>query len=493
MNTSIYKYKHIQRNIVIAAVLVSLGFVSSCDDLLDQTSQTSLSSATIFDTPARIEGLVNGAYRSLKSANLYSGRLVQYGDLRGEDFVIRTENALAGGYVWANSFTNLTGDINSVWEQAYVVINNANVLIEGLDRSEGVISDGQKRNYIAEARFLRGLAYFHLVTFYGRPYIESGGQDKAVPLRLQAEVSSANNNLARSTVFDVYKQIIEDLDYAEVNLPESYSSALLNTTRAHKNTAIALKTRVYLNKGEFDKVIEEAKKIVPQDEAPFSATTGVTHALNADITTIFNADYTTTESVFSMPMTVADPPGGAALANVYYSAPDFVLNTEPAGIISDTEWRESDARRNFVSYNSSLGLYLLAKYTKVSPAIDYIPVIRYPEVLLNYAEAEARSTSGDLNKAVALLKAVRNRSDAAYIFPAQALAQDQILTTIRVERRIELLGEGFRANDILRDLQTFPGKPSLASLTARQVGPADEGYVFPIPNSEILTNELINE
>lgn len=491
MNNSIYR--QMKKNILpLFLGVVLLGGLNACDDLLDQTSQMSVSSATIFDTPARIEGLVNGAYKSLKSTNLYGGRLLQYGDLRGADFVIRTENALSGGYVWANNFTNLTADVNAVWEQAYIVINNSNVLIHGLEQTVGVITEDQKNYYLGEARFLRALAYFHLVTFYGRPYTENGGQEKAVPLRLQPEVSSANNNLVRSTVAQVYAQIIADLDFAEINLPEKYESNLLNTTRAHKNTAIALKTRVYLNKGEFAKVIEEAQKIVPQNEAPFSSVTGVPHALHPDITLVFGSDYTTNESIFSMPMTASDPPTGVALANVYYNAPDFVFNTAPESIISNSEWGSSDARRTFISYNSALGLNLLAKYKKVSPAIDYIPVIRYAEVLLNYAEAEVRN-NGNRNKAIALLKAVRTRSDASYTFPAQALESEQLLHTISTERRIELVGEGFRANDILRNLETFPSKPSLASLTAREVGPADDGYIFPIPNAEILTNELINE
>lgn len=489
MNTSIYK--RIKQNIVILGVSSIIVF-SSCDDLLDTTSKTSVSSATIFDTPERIERLTNGNYKSLKGANLYSGRILLYGDVRAEEFVCRTENALTGGYIWANSFTNLTGDVSEVWQQLYRVINNSNILIDGLDKSQGIISEELKQNYIAEARFLRGFAYFHLITLYGRPYIETGGQVKAIPLRLEPEQSSANNDLERSTVFAVYEQIISDLDFAENNLPDKYSSNLLNTTRAHRNTAIALKTRVYLSKGQFDKVIDEAKKIVGQNQAPFSAPSGVIHELQQNITTIFSSDYTTTESIFSLPMTASDPPSGSALATVYYSSPDFVLNSDIKGIISNTEWRSTDARRNFVYYNNSLGLYLLAKFTKTSPAIDYIPVIRYSEVLLNYAEAEARG-GGDLNIAIELLKAVRNRSDATYVFPSQSLEEDEILNTIRTERRIELLGEGLRSIDILRDLLTFPIKPSLSSLTPSEVTPDDDNYIFPIPNSEILTNKLINK
>ncbi len=461
----------------------------ACDKLLDTTSEVAISSSSVFQSPSRIEGLVNGAYKSLKSANLYSGRLLMYGDLRGEEFVCRTENALAGGYVWANDVTNLLGEVNQTWAQLYRVINNANVLIDGLEKSNGVISDELKRNYLGEARFIRALSYFNLVTIYGRPYVENQGADKAIPLRLLPEVSSSNNDLARSTVKDVYDQVLADLDYAEANLPTAYPSNLLNTTRAHRNTAIALKTRVYLNKGDFANVRAEAGKIVSQGGAPFAATSGVPHKLEANIATLFSIDYTTAESIFSMPMTVVDPPSGSALTNVYYYAPDFALNIADGGIVAEPSWPATDSRRQFVFNNSGLNLSLLAKYLKRNPNIDYVPVIRYAEVLLNYAEAEARG--GNLSNAVALLKAIRNRSDAAYAFPEHALSSSEIVNTIRTERRIELLGEGFRANDILRDLLVFPDKPSLSSYTARVVRPADNGYVFPLPNDEILTNKRL--
>ncbi|MDR1594414.1 MAG: RagB/SusD family nutrient uptake outer membrane protein [Prevotellaceae bacterium] len=472
----------------ITAGITTLLLIFSCDDSLNTTSETSLSSASIFETTERIEALVNGAYKSLKSSDLYSGRLLHCNDLRGEEFICLTENSLGGGYAWQQNLSSTTGEVNSIWTQAYRVINNANILIDGLAKSEeGLISDELKRNYTGEVRLLRALAYFTLVTTYARPYIDNNGNNKGVPLRLKPESTSANNDLERSDVSVIYQQIINDLDTAELFLPEKYSTALLNTTRAHKNTAIALKTRVYLSKHDFAKVREEARKIVAQNQPPFSAASGVEHRLHDDITTIFSSDYTTTESIFSMPMSASDPPSGSVLATVYNSAPNYALNHTEPGILSNIEWKDTDARRQFVRQKDDL--FYLTKYSKVSPAIDYIPVVRYAEVLLNYAEAEARG--GDLNKAIALLQAVRHRSDADYSFPANSLTQAEILNTIRIERRIELLGEGFRTTDVLRDLLTFPDKPSRSSYTSREVGPDDEGYVFPLPNNEILTNKLL--
>jgi hypothetical protein len=470
----------------IAATILLLLF--SCDGLLNTTSETSLSSASIFETPARIEALVSGAYKSLKSSDLYSGRLLHCNDLRGEEFICLTENSLGGGYAWQQNLSSTTGEVNSIWTQAYRVINDANILIDGLSKSEGLISEEIKKNYIGEVRFLRALAYFTLVTTYARPYVDNNGNNKGTPLRLKPESTPANNDLARSDVKAVYEQIVNDLDTAELYLPEKYATALLNTTRAHKNTAIALKTRVYLSKHDFSKVREEASKIAGQSQPPFSATSGVEHRLQDDITTIFSADYTTTESILSMPMSASDQPSGTALATAYNSAPNYALNHTGPGILNHTEWKDTDARRKFVRQGNDL--FYLTKYSKVSPPIDYIPVIRYAEVLLNYAEAEARD-GGDLNKAIALLQAVRYRSDAGYTFPANSLTQSEIINTIRIERRIELLGEGFRATDILRDLLTFPDKPSRSSYTSREVGPNDEGYIFPLPNNEILTNKLL--
>jgi starch-binding outer membrane protein, SusD/RagB family len=138
---------------VISAGIILLFSVASCDDILNTTSETSLSSSSILDTPARIEGLVNGAYKSLKSADLYSGRLLHNNDLRGEEFICLTENALAGAYVWQHNLSSTSNEVNNVWTQAYRVINSTNILISGLSQSDGVISEELKKNYIGEARF----------------------------------------------------------------------------------------------------------------------------------------------------------------------------------------------------------------------------------------------------------------------------------------------------------------------------------------------------
>src|SRR5690606_36213454 len=159
------------------------------------------------------------------------------------------------------------------------------------------------------------------------------------------------NDLARSSVAEVYNQVIADLDLAETNLSADRGSAFENTTYAHKNTAIAFKTRVYLSMGDFANVIAEANKIVSQS-APFTAGSGVLHALQSNISNVFSPPYTTTESIFSMPFTEANLPGTQnGLGSYYNPGPrgigDYSHNME-SGVFTTDVFTEGDARSSWM-------------------------------------------------------------------------------------------------------------------------------------------------
>jgi len=455
------------------------------EELLNPVPDTSIVDKNAYDTPARVLGLVNGIYDAVKSSNFYGGRYVMYGDFRGEEFLNRTQNIFTGYDTWSHTLNSGSNDASVVWEAAYTTINLSNVFLQGLQDNAAKVDPTLAEQYAGEAKFLRALSYFSLITLYAKPYVADQGASPGLPLRLQAETNTANNNLARSSVAEIYAQILKDLNEAEAALPLTYTTALLNTTRAHKNTAIALKTRVYLNQGNYQKVIEEGDKII-LDAGPYKANSGVQHQLQASVADIFSSNYTTTESIFSMPMTDLDSSTGqGSLGYIYNVNAEYNLN--PAGIMGNTEWRATDSRRTFL--RTASGLTYLRKYGKPSPFLDYVPVIRYAEVLLNYAEAAAKT--GNLPKAVELLNAVRKRSDATYTFPASAIGTpDALVNIILTERRIELLGEGFRSNDLLRNLMTIPAKGS-SSLLSPAVMPSEEAYIFPLPNSEISTNKLL--
>jgi len=419
-----------------------------------------------------------------------------YGDIRGEDFLNETGNLVTGADVWSlNPAGTSTNSVINLWAQAYATINLCNVSIEGITaKGPAVVGNPLTNNYLGEARFIRALCYYSLLQLYARPYADGAGSKLGLPLRLTAIKGPGASDLARSTVAEVYTQILADLNFAETNLPLNYTGATaneLNTTRAHRNTAIAFKTRVYLSMQDYPKVIVEADKIVSAGTtAPFTATTGVPHALQPNIATVFS-NYTTTESIFSFPMSAAagDNPGTQNQLGFYFvrnaalGSAEYSLN--PAGIIADPGWGAADVRKTSLVYtNITTGKRFVYKYQLPSPFLDYSPVIRYSEVLLNLAEALARTNATVNARALALVNVVRKRSDPSVTIASAT--QAQLIADIMLERRIEFLGEGHRNKDLMRLLQTIPAKGSVPAKA-----PADQGYIWPISANEMSLNKLM--
>lgn len=468
---------------IFSAIIIGAVFASCQKERLDPIPQTQLSDAVAFSTPERAAQQVNGIYSALKQGNFYAGRFQVYMDVRGEEFINLTNNGVTAFLTWNFTQTPTTNEVQNLWGAVYQTINRCNVVIDGI--AAATLADNLKKQYTAEAKVVRALSYWSLMQMYARPFTEAGGPaSPGVPLRLTAITSSGNNNIARSTVSDIYTQILKDLNEAEVDLPLTYTSADLNTTRAHRNTAVALKTRVLLSMGRYADVITEGNKIVPAS-APFQAATGVANRLNPSIATTFTT-YTSAESIFSLPFTNLDVPGTQNSLNSYYNPGpngngDYALNTTGTGIAANTNWSATDARRAFNIAQS--GQTYLRKWPKnAGTDPDWVPVIRYAEVMLNVAEAEARQGAGVNARALALLNAVRQRSDAATtLAPAD---KDALIAAILLERRIELLGEGLRTADVTRTGASFAAKGSVGAY-----GPSSNLYIWPISNAEILTNK----
>lgn len=470
--------------------------ITSCKrELLSPIPQTSITDASAFNSVARIQAQLLSLYGAMKGGGFYGGRYVIYGDIRGEDFINETSNLVTGADIWALNPTNSATGVVGLWSQAYFTINSCNVFLEGMSASgSSVVTPAQATNYTAEAKLIRAIAYYSLLQYYARPFADGAGDKPGVPLRLTAIKSAGESNLARSKVSEIYTQVINDLNDAEAGLPLDYSGstqAFDRVTRASRNTAIAFKTRVYLTMQNYAGVVTEANKIVSAS-APFTATSGVPYALQSDITKVFASPYTTNESILSMPMTstAGDNPGTQNQIGYYFSPTtanggvgngEYSLNA--SGIIANAGWTATDRRRAFIKQSGS-GSTLknwLIKYNTGSPYTDYVPVIRYSEVLLNLAEAIARTTSGVDPKALALLNAVRQRSDASTtLAPA---SQQELIDAILLERRIEFLGEGLRNTDLMRLLQTIPAKG-----TAQSKSPSDVGYIWPISATELSLN-----
>jgi starch-binding outer membrane protein, SusD/RagB family len=452
---------------------------------LEPVPQTALGDAVSFSDSTRCVQQVNGCYAALKSGNFLGGRYLVYQDVKAEEFLNITNNGVTAWLVWQFNLNANSTEPSTCWNAAYAAINRCNVVIEGVTGSP--ISAALKANLIAEAKVVRATAYFSLLQLYARPFNDNNGNNPGVPLRLTPEKSSGNNNLARSTVAEVYTQILKDLNEAEPALPLGYgTNVTLNTTRAHRNTAIALKTRVYLNMGRYADVVTEANKIVPL-VGPWQAASGVQNRLEASIATVFST-YTSQESIFSLPFSSLDLPGTQnGLGHYYNPGPngngDFALNLTGNGIVANTDWRPADARRAFNIVGGTQTW--LRKWTNnPGSAPDWAPVIRYAEVMLSLAESLARTAAGTTvdARALAILNAVRMRSDATNP-PFAPADKNALIALILTERRIELLGEGVRTSDIGRTGSSFPAKGTVSA-----VAPSSPLYIWPIPFGEISIN-----
>ncbi|WP_197286271.1 RagB/SusD family nutrient uptake outer membrane protein [Pedobacter sp. PACM 27299] len=217
--------------------------------MLNPVPETTVSIEFAYDTPFRIESQAVSLYGSLKNGTLYGGRYLVYGNVRGEDFINETSNLVTASDVWNMNVANSATAVKTLWSQGYLTINRCNVFIDGMNsKGTAVVGEALAVGYIAEARLIRALTYYSLLQLYARPYADGNGTKPGLPLRLTGIIDQGFSDLARSSVADIYKQVLADLDFAETNLKSTNANAILNTTRAHKNTAIALKNKgVFIN------------------------------------------------------------------------------------------------------------------------------------------------------------------------------------------------------------------------------------------------------
>ena len=161
--------------------------------------------------------------------------------------------------------------------------------------------------------------------------------------------------------------------------------------------------------------------------------------------------------------------------------------------------------------------YFTNKYRDYTTRGDFAPQIRYPEVLLTLAEAEARQAAGISQRAIDLLNVVRNRAlqDTATekYLAANFATKVALVKAILLERRIELLAEGKRWGDISRNVMdanyTTGGIPAKAinganglaiygcgnNYTPGQaaIPVTDFKFIWPIPVDETIQNPVIKQ
>lgn len=499
--------------------LMGIGVISCSDEtVLDLSPINNISLSDAFSSPSLIESSLNGmynaaaigAYTGAGRGYIWGAAFVQQGDNRGEDVV---NNATFYQLTYTATFDGASANNVYYWVDGYRLINRANLVIEGVAAAaaEGIITQAVADDYTGQAKFLRAITHFEMLIYFARPYQHTAGAShpgipyREVGIDTQAEIDSESEK-GRNTVAEVYQKVLQDLDDAE--------SLISNTslTKASKNAARAFKTRVYLHKRDWDNVIVEGNKLSGN------------YSLEDSPNGPFINTYDNSESIFSMGMAATQNPGvNAALASQYGRR--MLVNISPI-IWRHPSWLLDDKRREDNSTETDKGTGMVftsegRKYThKYKDDVNHTdasPVIRYAEVLLNMAEAQARKTAPDLPASLSLLNQIRNRSLAdpatqAYVSGDFAGAAD-LVEAIIDERRIEFLMEGRRWSDIHRlqgdDLYPITGipeklgngpvPPEAYELGTPYPGPFgvpamtydDHRFIWPIPLIEVNANPVL--
>ena len=233
----------------LAAVFVS---AVACEDLLEFQPATSLSDGTAFSSASTIELAVVGVYNGAQSGFYAGGQVrgypfgaahVEQGDNRGED-VISTQGFY--GITYDAAYDPTTANNDYMWQTLYALINQANVVLEGLNGAtpSATLTQETIDNYKGEMYFLRGLAHHELLKHFARPYSDNPtAPNGGIVIRTTAVKGGATadteGQVGRSTVQQSYAQVLADLDAAETLLPITRSSASLRISRATKAAAVA--------------------------------------------------------------------------------------------------------------------------------------------------------------------------------------------------------------------------------------------------------------
>jgi hypothetical protein len=534
-------FKNIHRNTMLLVIAL---IAASCEKVLDQAPYSAFTDESVFTSVDRATLALNGVYDAAQTGGPslagrgypFGAATIEQGDNRGEDMV----NLQAFYQItYQGTYTPATANNVSMWDNTYGMINKANIAIEGFKKAatEGILTQAVATQFEAECRFLRALGHHELLVHFARPFLDGAGAQLGVPYRDYAvkggESLEKLQKEPRPKVSETYVKLLEDIKFAEDNLPATNPGGAV--IRAQKSAAIALKQRVFLHMGQWANAVAAGNQLIPTalNTANPSATKSLigNHNLMATPNGSFghsSGNSVSAENIFSIKNDPLDNGSVNGAPAAMYGSTDLLgrgLVCVSPIIWNNAGWLADDKRRTtlYRQGGSAIGRAIMTtKYTDYSGRGDNTPIIRFAEVLLNQAEAEARVATGVSAKAVDLLNMVRNRSintPATQEYKVADFAdQTALIRAILLERRIEFLAEGRRWPDIHRTAQDpiaalraagIPAKVTnggvtgttlaqygigVAVVTGQAAIPySDFRFIWPIPALEITTNPVIQQ
>ena len=452
-----------------------------------------------------------GMYKALKGnsslVDYYGQQFFVYGDVHaGDDYQY---NNIGGSnrasfyydmtYQTASEFSSSTSSSNVAWKSPYIVIGRANRIIAAAEG--GALSDAAEAKatidqYAAEAKVLRALAHFDLVRIYGKPYTEDQGASLGVPL--VTGVLESNAKPARSTVAEVYTQVVKDLT-------EAISSNALATETEPGYVSVwgakAILSRVYLNMGDYANALSVAEDIIKNSGAALWTRDQYLKAWDAS---------TPNESEFLFRLNVAGSTDNNDLNGIgnlqqrdgykeMVATKKFVdmLTSDPEDVRNDM-FLPATAAKEVATYGTNkVYLNKLRGQGGNLRNVTIVPIIRLSEVYLTAAECAFRNN--DKTKAVEYLNdLVKNRTTTE---ASLATVDNITLERILIERRKELIGEGQRYFDALRNNETITRYTSEADkgwhkTLSKEAQSFNRDYfkaIAAIPQAEINANPNIKQ
>ncbi|WP_017259947.1 RagB/SusD family nutrient uptake outer membrane protein [Pedobacter arcticus] len=514
--------------------LLLITSLNSCKDFLEVEPTDFKTVDNYFNTESELDIALTGVYSQLGDERTYRRGLFTYLSISDEFFY----RNVSTNSIYVLDFDAAHVDIGRFWEACYQGIDRANTLIENIDKPE--MDENKRAAVFGEALFLRGYYYFLLVDHFG-----------GVPLKLVSTKNPAEKALPRSTVKEVYDQILKDMTQAYPlvqNLTKGESTPGLEyNERITKSAVAGILAKVCLTMAGKPLNIE-SKYAEARDWADSVITSG-RHSLNTDYKQIFiNAakDITDTKECiweigFYGNNTGNLLQGGTLGISNGITSSNLTNPGYSTGSINTTArlynlYDVNDIRRDWCIapfryvtannvttavdwtsaqiYDRNIGKWR-RQYESVTPktksynSVNF-PALRYSDVLLMYAEAVNGADGGPSELAEKYLNWVRRRghnkpitTNDPTVDVTPGLLEAKFLEAIQDERAREFAFEGMRQHDLKRwglyvtKMNTLATEiTATAPSTWRYASSAGKNttvrnLLLPIPNSEIVLNPNI--
>lgn len=470
---------------------LALSATSCSDSWLDQEPSTAVETDKVVNILTDVEFLLNGIYNTMQDAYAYSGRLVYYADATGDDMQAYSATKRTGNYYLLN-FTKDTAP-TTFWSYPYEMIGLCNIILGKIDNME--TSETELRDYFkGQALALRAMFLFDLTRFYGYPYKKDNGASLGVPI--VTTVLDKNAKPKRNTVAECYTAVISDLK-AAVEAMDNDEGKDYHKGRINLWGALTLLSRVYLYHGDNAEAYNMATQAIKGAEKQ-----GYRLWSNAEYPSAWGFNYSESnkgEVLFEIVNLTDDSHGKESLGRLHSPSgyKDICVTSSFHALLNEDP---SDVRLKLLVYSSKRGFVNKYQPQEGEEIMDAnIPLLRLSEAYLNAAEAAVKT--GDNDNAVKWLDAIVSRANPKNSVQGTQVTLDRVMT----ERRKELVGEGHRMFDALRDggsvdRHDVSGQSKVSSTkhltSAKEKLHFDWNYfkcVLPIPKSEIDANGNIEQ